>query len=116
MTDIDSHRLVLCIRQGKGQQERCVMLSPRLLVLLRQYWQRDKPQTWLFPGPTPQQPLTRRTVYTLGREAGGKAQGRKPVHPPSLRHAFASHLLEAGVDLRRLQLLLGHQSLRTTSR
>ena len=92
------------------------MLSPRLLDLLRQYWQRYKPRTWLFPGPKPLQPLSRRTVYTLCRDAGIKAQLRKSVHPHTLRHAFASHLLEAGVDLRRLQLLLGHQSLRTTSR
>jgi integrase/recombinase XerD len=116
VTDIDSSRMVLCIRQGKGQQDRCVMLSPRLLTLLRQYWQRYKPRTWLFPGPKPLQPLSRRTVYTLCRDAGVKAQLRKPIHPHTLRHAFASHLLEAGVDLRRLQLLLGHQSLRTTSR
>jgi site-specific recombinase XerD len=108
--------MVLCIRQGKGQQDRCVMLSPRLLDLLRQYWQRYKPRTWLFPGPKPLQPLSRRTVYTLCRDAGIKAQLRKSVHPHTLRHAFASHLLEAGVDLRRLQLLLGHHSLRTTSR
>ena len=116
VTDIDSSRMVLCIRQGKGQQDRCIMLSPRLLTLLRQYWQRYKPRTWLFPGPKPGQPLSRRTVYALCREAGIKAQLRKPIHPHTLRHAFASHLLEMGVDLRRLQLLLGHQSLRTTSR
>ena len=116
VTDVDSARMVLCIRQGKGQQDRCVMLSPRLLALLRQYWQRYKPRTWLFPGPKPMQPLSRRTVYTLCRDAGVKAQLRKPIHPHTLRHAFASHLLEMGVDLRRLQLLLGHQSLRTTSR
>ena len=116
VTDIDSSRMVLYIRQGKGQQDRCVMLSPRLLALLRQYWQRYKPRTWLFPGPKPMQPLSRRTVYTLCRDAGVKAQLRKPIHPHTLRHAFASHLLEMGVDLRRLQLLLGHQSLRTTSR
>jgi site-specific recombinase XerD len=72
VTDIDSHRMVLCIRQGKGQQDRCVMLSPRLL-LLRQYWQRYKPRTWLFPGPKPLQPLARNTVYRLCREAGVKA-------------------------------------------
>ncbi len=116
VTDIDRARMVLCIRQGKGQQDRCVMLSPRLLDLLRQYWQREKPRTWLFPGPKPLQPLARNTVYRLCRDAGIKAQLRKPVHPHALRHAFASHLLEAGVDVRRLQLLLGHQSLRTTSR
>jgi site-specific recombinase XerD len=92
------------------------MLSPRLLALLRQYWQRYKPRTWLFPGQDRTKPLARKTVYLLCREAGVKVQLGKAVHPHLLRHAFASHLLEAGVDLRRLQLLLGHQSLRTTSR
>lgn len=116
VTDVDSARMVLCIRQGKGQQDRCVMLSPRLLDLLRQYWQRHKPRPWLFPGHDQTQPLARKTVYLLCRDAGMKAQLGKAVHPHMLRHAFASHLLEAGVDLRRLQLLLGHQSLRTTSR
>ena len=116
VTDVDSARMVLCIRQGKGQQDRCVMLSPRLLALLRQYWQRYKPRPWLFPGQDRTQPMARKTVYLLCRDAGVKAQLGKAVHPHMLRHAFASHLLEAGVDLRRLQLLLGHQSLRTTSR
>jgi integrase/recombinase XerD len=116
VTDIDSARMVLCIRQGKGQHDRCVMLSPRLLALLRQYWQRYKPRTWLFPGQDRTQPLARKTVYLLCRDAGVKAQLGTAVYPHLLRHAFASHLLEAGVDLRRLQLLLGHQSLRTTSR
>ena len=114
--DIDSARMVVHIRQGKGQQDRCVMLSPRLLALLRQYWQRSKPRTWLFPGQDQIQPLARKTVYLLCWEAGVKAQLGKAVYPHLLRHAFASHLLEAGVDLRRLQLLMGHQSLRTTSR
>jgi integrase/recombinase XerD len=116
VTDVDSARMVLCIRQGKGQQDRCVVLSPRLLDLLRQYWQRYKPRTWLFPGQDRTQPLARKTVYLLCRDAGVKARLGKAVYPHLLRHAFASHLLEAGVDLRRLQLLLGHQSLRTTSR
>jgi integrase/recombinase XerD len=116
VTDVDSARMVLCIHQGKGQQDRCVMLSPRLLDLLRQYWQRYKSRPWLFPGHDQTQPLARKTVYLLCREAGVKAQLDKAVYPHLLRHAFASHLLEAGVDLRRLQLLLGHQSLRTTSR
>jgi len=116
VTDVDSTRMVIHIRQGKGQQDRYVMLSPRLLVLLRQYWQRFQPRTWLFPGPDPTKPITRRTVYSICRDAGVKAKLGKPVHPHTLRHAFASHLLEAGVDLRRLQLLLGHQSLRATSR
>jgi len=116
VTDIDSARMVVHIRQGKGLQDRCVMLSPRLLTLLRQYWQRYKPRTWLFPGHDRTQPMARKTMYLLCRDAGVKAQLGKAVHPHLLRHAFASHLLEAGVDLRRLKLLLGHQSLRTTSR
>ena len=110
ITALDSSRMVLCVRQGKGQQDRYVMLSPRLLDLLREYWHRYKPRTWLFPGPKPGQPLSRRTVYTLCRDAGVKAQLRKPIHPHTLRHAFASHSLEMGVDLRRLQLLIGRQS------
>jgi len=110
ITALDSSRMVLCVRQGKGQQDRYVMLSPRLLDLLREYWHRYKPRTWLFPGPKPGQPLSRRTVYTLCRDAGVKAQLRKPIHPHTLWHAFASRSLEMGVDLRRLQLLIGRQS------
>jgi len=116
VTDVDSARMVLRIQQGKGQQDRYVMLSPRLLPLLRQYWQRYKPRTWLFPGPDPTKPITRETVRRICHDAGVKAGVGKSVHPHTLRHCFASHLLEAGVDLRRLQLLLGHQNLRTTSR
>jgi integrase/recombinase XerD len=116
VADVDHARMVLRIQQGKGQQDRYVMLSPRLLSLLRQYWQRDKPRTWLFPGPDPTKPITRETLYRICHQAGVKAGVGKPVHPHTLRHGFASHLLEAGVDVRRLQLLLGHQSLRTTSR
>lgn len=116
VTDVESTRMVLCVRQGQGQQDRCVMLSPRLLALLRQSWQRDKPRTWLFPGQDRTQPLTRQSVYLLCRDAGGKARLGKAVYPHLVRHAFASHFLEAGVDLRRLQLLVGYQSLRTTSR
>lgn len=115
VTDIDSARMVLHIRQGKGQQDRYVMLAPRLLSLLRQYWQQYKPRPWLFPGHDPAQPITRRAVYEFCRQAGRRARLGKAVHPHMLRHAFASHVLDAGVDLRRLQLLLGHQSLRTTS-
>ena len=74
VTDSDSARMVLCVRQGKGQRDRCVMLSTRLLALLRQYWQRDTPRTWLFPGHDRPHPMARKTVYLLCREAGVKAQ------------------------------------------
>ena len=116
VTDIDSARMVLRVRQGKGQHDRYVMLSPKLLPLLRQYWQQYKPQPWLFPGYPRTRPMTTRTVYRICRHAGQAAHLPKAIHPHVLRHAFATHLLEAGVDLRRIQLLLGHRSLRTTSR
>jgi integrase/recombinase XerD len=116
VTDIDSARMVLRVRQGKGQDDRYVMLSPKLLPLLRQYWQQDKPRPWLFPGHPRIRPMTTRAVYSLCRDAGQAAPLPKAIHPHLLRHAFATHLLEAGVDLRRIQLLLGHRSLRTTSR
>ena len=116
VTDIDSGRMVVRVRQGKGQHERYVMLSPKLLPLLRQYWQQEKPRPWLFPGHPRTRPLTTRAVYSICRDAGQAAHLPKAIHPHLLRHTFATHLLEAGVDLRRIQLLLGHRSLRTTSR
>ena len=116
VTDIDSARMVLRVRQGKGQLDRYVMLSPKLLPVLRQYWQQYKPRPWLFPGAPRTRPMTTRTVHSICREAGQAAHLPKAIHPHVLRHAFATHLLEAGVDLRRIQLLLGHRSLRSTSR
>ena len=116
VTDIDSARMVLRGRQGKGQQDRYVMLSPTLLPWLRQYWRQDKPQPWLFPGHPRTRPMTTKAVYLVCRQAGEAADLSKRIHPHVLRHTFATHLLEAGVDLRRIQLLLGHRSLRTTSR
>jgi integrase/recombinase XerD len=116
VADIDSARMVLRVRQGKGQHDRYVMLSPNLLPLLRQYWQQDKPRPWLFPGNPRTRPITPRAVYNICRDAGQAAPLPKAIHPHVLRHACATHLLEAGVDLRRIQLLLGHRSLRTTSR
>jgi site-specific recombinase XerD len=116
VTDIDSARMVLRVRQGKGQQDRYVMLSPKLLPLLRQYWQQDKPQPWLFPGHPHTRPMTTKAVYLVCRQAGETANLPKGIYPHVLRHAFATYLLESGVDLRRSQLLLGHRSLRSTSR
>jgi len=116
VTDIDSARMVLRVRQGKGQHDRSVMLSPKLLPLLRHYWQQHKPRPWLFPGTPGTRPITARMVHRICRDAGQAAHLPKAIHPHLLRHSFATHLLEAGVDLRRIQLLLGHRSLRTTSR
>ena len=116
VTDIDSARMVLRVRQGKGQHDRYVMLSPKLLPLLRHYWQQEKPRPWLFPGTPRTRPITARMVHRICRDAGQAAHLPKAIHPHLLRHSFATHLLEAGVDLRRIQLLLGHRSLRTTSR
>ena len=113
---IDSARMVLRVEQGKGQKDRYVMLSPRLLELLRAWWKAAKPWPWLFPGRQADRPITTDAV----EEACQKAQGRcgipKPITPHSLRHAFAVHLLEGGTDVRTIQLLLGHRSLATTAR
>src|SRR5262249_12894197 len=103
-TDTDSARMAVRVRQGKGQRDRFVMLSPKLLPLLRQYWQQEKPRPWLFPGHPRTRPLTTKAVYLICRHAGQAAHLSKAIHPHVLRHAFATHLLEAGVDLRRLPL------------
>ncbi len=114
-TDIDSNRGVILIRQAKGNRDRQVKLSPPLLALLRQYWKAYQPQEWLFTGRWRDRPITPAGVYLICRKAGEVAQVSVPVTPHILRHTFATHLLEAGVDLRRIQLLLGHRSLSTTS-
>jgi integrase/recombinase XerD len=87
VTDIDSARMVLRVRQGKGQHERYVMLSPQLLPLLRQYWQQEKPRPWLFPGHPRTRPMTTRAVYSLCRDAGQAAHLPKAIHPHLLRNA-----------------------------
>ena len=114
-TDIDSHRLVVRIRQGKGQRNRFVMLSPDLLPLLRRYWKLYQLKSWLFPGHRVTEPITRMGVAHICRQAGPMAKLTKSIYPPRLRHSFATPLLEAGGDLRRIQWLLGHASLRSTS-
>ena len=114
-TDIDSTRMVIRVRQGKGQRDRLVMLSTNLLPLLRRYWKLYQLQSWLFPGHRVSAPITRMGVTHICRQAGKAAKLKKTIHPHLLRHAFATHLLEAGVDLRRIQLLMGHASLRSTS-
>jgi len=114
-TDIDSQRMVIQVRQGKGQRDRLVMLSPDLLPLLRRSWQLSQLTSWLFPGHRVTEPITRAGVAHICRQAGHAAKLTKVIYPHLLRHSFATHLLEAGVDLRRIQLLLGHASLRSTS-
>jgi len=113
---IDSQRMVIRIEQGKGRKDRYVMLSPKLLDVLRTYWRAARPKQWLFPGDLPGQPITTSAVEVVCRKARDAAGIEKPVTPHSLRHAFAVHLLEAGADLRTIQLLLGHRSLSTTAR
>ena len=112
---VDSERMVLRVEKGKGQKDRYVMLSPKLLAVLRAWWQVDRPRHWLFPGEPPEKPITRKAVGRACQIAARRAHLTKPVSPHALRHAFAVHLLEAGTDLRTIQLLLGHRSLQTTA-
>jgi integrase/recombinase XerD len=115
-TCIDSKRMVIRVVQGKGQKDRYVMLSVRLLEILRSYYKSERPKDWLFAGHYPGQPISTGAIEDAcqkGRRISGIS---KPVTPHSLRHAFAVHMLEAGTDLRTIQLLLGHRSLATTAR
>lgn len=115
-TDIDSQRMTLRVAQGKGQKDRYVMLSEQLLAILRDWYRAARPAEWMFPGLLPGSHITREGINdacTLGAKRSGLT---KPVTPHSLRHAFATHLLEYGTDLRTIQLLLGHRSLSTTAR
>jgi site-specific recombinase XerD len=114
--DIDSERMVLRIREGKGGQERLTLLSPRLLAILRRYWLIAKPKEWLFPGQGQTRPICPGTVRKICRQACVQAGLGKRCSPHSLRHSFATHLLDAGADLVLIQNLLGHRSIYTTSR
>jgi integrase/recombinase XerD len=114
--DIDSGRGVTWIRGGRGHKDRQTLLPPKLLELLRVYFHWKRPTDWLFPGEKPGQPISTKAIYYACKNAAKDAGISKPVHPHSLRHAFATHLLEAGVNLRTIQLLLGHAKLETTAR
>lgn len=116
VSDIDSQRMAIRVDQGKGNKDRYVMLSERLLAELRAYWKIERPLIWLFPGNIPGQPITKGAVELACQKAHRASGLTKAVTPHSLRHAFATHLLESGADIRRIQLLLGHRSLGTTSR
>jgi integrase/recombinase XerD len=115
VSDIDSERMTLRVEQGKGQRDRYVMLSPQLLELLRDWWRASRPQVWLFPGQNPINPMTPRQLNRAVHAAKDLAGISKRVSPHTLRHSFATHLLEQGVDVRVIQVLLGHAKLETTA-
>jgi integrase/recombinase XerD len=113
--DIDSTRMVIRVEQGKGHKDRYVMLSPHLLTLLRAWWREARPRGWLFPGRDPVQPLTTRQLNRACHAAAQMAEIGKPVSLHTLRHSFATHLLEQKTDIRVIQVLLGHKKLDTTA-
>lgn len=114
LRDIDSDRMVITVRHGKGDVDRQVLLSRVLLDALRHYWRVYKPAFWLFPGKNPEQPMSPSTIQRAIQAARRRAQIAKPATSQTLRHSFATHLLESGTDLRIIQMLLGHRSVRTT--
>jgi integrase/recombinase XerD len=119
VADIDSRRMLIHIRQGKGGRDRYVPLSPTLLATLRVYYRWMRPQTWLFPGTVhnwrADKPVTKRILWNAVAIAAKRAGLRKRVSPHLIRHSFATHLLESGADLRTIQLLLGHVEIRHTA-
>jgi site-specific recombinase XerD len=116
LADIDSSRMLIRVDQGKGGRDRYIMLSPQLLVVLRAYWQEARPGHWLFPGQDDSRPLDPSVLQWACRKARAAARLGKPVTVHTLRHSFATHLLEAGTDIRIIQVLLGHRDLSTTAR
>jgi site-specific recombinase XerD len=120
VSDINSQRMVIHVRGGKGRRDRDVMLSPMLLDELRQHWRRlrRKPSIWLFPSKyahASDRPITTKAIYHACKGAAQKAALQKVIYPHTLRHCFATHLLEAGADLRTIQILLGHSDLKETT-
>ena len=115
VADIDSQRMIIRVEQGKGGKDRNVMLSPRLLDLLRTWWRAARPQGWLFPGRDPAQPITARQLNRACHAAAEAAGIEKKVSLHTLRHSFATHLLEQNVDVRVIQVLLGHAMLDSTA-
>jgi integrase/recombinase XerD len=115
ITDIDSQRMVIRVEQGKGRKDRYVMLSPHLLDLLRAWWKLARPQGWLFPGQNRLNPLTTRQLNRACHAAAQRADIDKRVSLHTLRHSFATHLLEQNIDIRVIQVLLGHAKLDTTA-
>ncbi len=115
VSDIDSKRMTLRVEQGKGQRDRYVMLSPQLLEWLRDWWRAARPQAWLFPGQNAVNPMSARQLSRVVSDAARAAGIAKRVSPHTLRHSFATHLLEQNVDIRVIQVLLGHAKLETTA-
>ena len=116
VSDLDRERRVIWVRGGKGHKDRQVMLAEPLREVLAAYWRWKHPTDWLFPGEKSDCPITTATIFRTCRKAARLAGISKPVHPHSLRHAFATHLLEDGVNLLVIQSLLGHKNLKTTAR
>lgn len=116
VSDVDGDRKVIRVRSGKGRKDRQVMLADTLREVLVAYWRWKKPVEWLFPGGKPGQPISSASLFRTCRKAAELAGIAKPVHPHSLRHAFATHLLDDGVNLVVIQRLLGHVNLKTTAR
>jgi len=116
VSDLDRKRKVITVRGGKGHKDRQVMLSDLLREVLVAWWRRARPAEWLFPGEKPGHHLSRETVFRTCKDAAQLAGINKNVHPHSLRHAFATHLLDDGISLPVIQVLLGHLNLKTTAR
>lgn len=115
VSDVDSGRMLLRIEQGKGRKDRHAMLSPQLLELLRDWWRIARPPAWLFPGQDPLRPLSVRQINRAVQAAARMAEIKKRVTPHTLRHSFATHLLEQDIDIRVIQVLMGHTKLDSTA-
>lgn len=116
VANIDSARMLIQVHHGKGAKDRTLMLSPQLLTILRAYWRLARPEEWLFPGRSPDKPIDVQVLHAACRSATKAAGLVKRVSVHTLRHSFATHLLESGVDIRIIQVLLGHNNLSTTAR